>query len=316
MHDAAKALDWIARLESAQQSTVLTEFVRRPGVKACLQAAIRLPPLRRRHPLVVPAAYSGYELDYSVLGYAYEYWLRLALVSDGKRVLNSFIGYRYGRWHANSGSLKEDFLRHKASVERFKGSALYNRNLYRSCIFFGYYELEYRDPLRVGLYSTFWPGTIGEEYVSELDALARRTRVELFDGTKSVALSPVFDIKGSRATLKGDGDFIVGRTLYDVKVVRTFALMSNLYQLVGYWAMNEIARTMRSRSRGVRKINSVALFFPRFDHVEIFSIDRILSHQAQRKLLKIFADYLGKAVQHESSRTEFAVEPQNDVYSY
>ena len=268
--------------------------------------------------MVVPPAYSGYELDYGVLGYAYEYWLRLALVSHGKRVLNSLVGYRYGqaRWHAHSQSIKAKFLRHEARIARFEAAELYKHNLYRSCIFFGYYESEFRDPLRVGLYGFFHPSNIEKEYVDELDALARRTRLEIFGNTRSIALGPIFNIKGSRATLEGDGDFIIGRTLYDVKVVRAFTLTENLNQLVGYWAMNEIARRMRSRSRGAREIDHVALFFPRFDCTEIFSIDRLLSPQAQRRVLKIFADYLGKAVRHESSRLEFDVNPKNDIYSY
>lgn len=262
------------------QPITLTRFVCEREVATLLNRNFTNPVHRTGATLIVKPAPIG-SANLGVVGTAYDYWFRLALLGGGPSVYEAFIGYRQcSTFHGRERRILKRFLEHINHLHGPPlGQWLFNRATLESCLFLASFEAEFR--------SGYPPATLNVEgaHVDELRRVCDATDFHLFD-TSTVVPNPEFGVRGTRLRVAADGDVILGATLVDLKTAGKMSLEPNWRQLIGYWALNSLRPERHAFAH-------LGLYYPRFNYYVDRPINDLMTATQQATVLGYFRGRVG-----------------------
>ena len=225
----------------------------------------------------------GKRLDFGGIGHAYDYWVRCQVATIDNDLVASFLGFQYCREQYGDDKTTSKALKEQVNAilaaGRESGS---QEDLLKACLFLAKFEIEYRSGYAVQSLD------VSSDNVNELARLASGTDLTRFK-KPNLVLHPIFCAEGSKTKIQADGDIIVEGVLVDLKTSSRMDLKDNLRQLIGYWALNDLAY------RG-RQIDRVAVYYPRFDYFREFRPSDLMSDSQMVTIKGFFASKLGKGI--------------------
>ncbi len=266
------------------KQTTLTSFISGKPLHF-LNANFLIPTSRPRADLIV-APTIGTGVNFSLVGMAYDYWLRCELGRDDPNTFMNFLGYRYcvENYRHDPEVMAQLTLHTKTFLAVFEGGSVSREELFEACLFISVFETEYRG----GVAPLFFRAQ--SQDVQELSRIAGATNLSLFN-CKEVVFNPIFGMCGSKMSIGADGDIVLGDVLVELKTAREIRLKANLRQLIGYWALNKLRAVSL-------EINRVGVYYPRFDFFAHYAISELMSSRQQVRVLWYFHRRLGLPSTH------------------
>lgn len=255
--------------------TSLSTLLEESQTRSVIDANISQPLLSKKPPLLIPPAKG---VDYGGIGTAYDYWLRCQIKPE---ITKTLLGYRVClERYSDHPPIRKALEKHCRALESFWAGKLRNGEpLLEACLFLAKFETEFRSGHSVD--SIF----IKRSDVDELDRIAAATEVARFKRQDSV-LNPLFTIRGTKLTIKADGDLVVEGTLIDLKTGSRIDLKDNLRQLVGYWILNDLVEPRIP-------IHRVGVYYARFNYFLDFPIPQLLNGRQREAISVYFRNLMG-----------------------
>lgn len=244
----------------------------------------------------------------SFMGTAYEIWVGFALTSQGRfpRPIET--------WHLHSAFAQDAHSEHiRVLITSDRSKGIYELPVIRACLYIATLYTR-TDPMsNTQLLAEYEIQRAFEDlrYQQELERLARGTDVKKLTALtryhlsvrggrrwvesivwggkrmlREIVVSPTFTRQGARGAISAQGDFILGRTLLEIKCAASIDYRSVVRQLLVYYALNKL-------SDKPAYINQLGAYYPRYGKLVLFEPQQLAS-QKQLTSLNVLKRYLGK----------------------
>lgn len=247
----------------------LTSFIREPEVRRLIDKLLRqpLPDLP-----VIPKILLAADVDWSEVGYAFQEWLVCVQYSyRNARYARRYVDYRIEEFRYHFSFWIPPMVRRElASLKR---SAVFNIRhgemsssaILRFCVYMAKLEIG----RKVLMYIS--PIIRGDQ-VNALKDLTKTAEVRWFENSY-VLETPIFDTYGYKGAIRGEGDFLVNDTLWEVKSGQRVNKAELWRQLVGYVALgrtrpvgpyhNWLRLGVERRDSGLSRVRRVGVYLVR-----------------------------------------------------
>jgi hypothetical protein len=142
-------------------------------------------------------------------------------------------------------------------------------------------SMAYLDPIyRAGAGMEYIGSEIFEEDIEDITKQLSLVEENLFTTTEACLLNPTFG-KGSSLVGGADADFILGRTLIDLKSSKKLEFSLNDFcQIVGYKVLSKIGGIDESESN---EIDTLGIYFSRYGYLFTFDVNELCSSSELRQ---------------------------------
>jgi len=237
-------------------------------------------------------------IDFGAVGTAYDYCLRLALIRTHDLAMEEvplFSGithylesYRADR---NVRGLMEK--QQEAILDYLDFNLSDASKLLEACLFLSKFDAEYRSGQLI------FDFTVKSQDVAELAQIVDGSRLDWAMG-RNVSLGPDFSISGSVEQICADGDLVVDDMLVDIKTSARLDLKASIRQLISYRALNLLARNPQP-------IESVGVYYPRFDFFLCIPINDLQNPSQQKALVSHFQGVLDGSLELPSLKNSHSL---------
>jgi hypothetical protein len=279
----------------------LTDFLRRPDIRARFAEELPKPKVTVRGDCIAPPR----STRYSLIGTAFDYLLRFYIQRINPHA-------KEGPWIAEHGlhmlevrttssmvydidadklSAPDDdgplnvgrkiLKRAKAARERYLSSGRVVDSLLRDVIGLAQLDVVFRCG-----YVDENLGVADQEDIRDLRRLISLVRPAQFKTRRVCLLNPNFGI-GSRLVGGADADVLLGETLLDIKTTKRVQFTREHFnQLFGYLALHEIwgINGLKRKPRIAR----IGVYFSRYGHMQVLNVAEIVDQATYPRFLKWF----------------------------
>ena len=249
----------------------LTSFLGIKEVKRVFSRVFSLPPFTAKPPMMAPPVTT----NYGMVGTAFDYLMRFYLEKINPKTITH-------RWVAEEAVnlsqtiFPDHFEKANELLENAKKVYLDYRNsgVLTDDLIISSVHLAQLDPIFRAAVLDPNMGSVENGDIEDLKNLINAMDPAIFTAKKICILNPTFG-EGSHLVSGADGDFLIDKTLVDIKTTKNLQLKpDHFYQLIGYYILSEIGGIDNAPS-GL-KIEKVGIYFSRHGFLYTLPIKPII----------------------------------------